>query len=227
MSFLHSKSLEATKSELDLFEINPTLTAIEDSRWIFYLPKAPIARNTPIEFVVPGSGDEYSDLSLSYLYVKTKIVKNDGSDLLDADTDIAFSNNALHSLFSQVDVFLNNVHVSDSACNYAYRAYIESLLSYGSDAKRSHLTAALFYKDDAGELDERQGNSGFNARRQFTEKSKEVELLGPIFADVFNMDKYLLNGVELKIKLVPSSQAFALMSGKLQVRNFGSCSAYS
>ena len=56
----------------------------------------------------------------------------------------------LHSLFQQVDVSLDDVQVSQSAGTYAYRAYIESLLSYGPQAKTSQLTAALYYKDTAG-----------------------------------------------------------------------------
>ena len=59
----------------------------------------------------------------------------------------------LHSLFHQGDVSLNDVQVSQSAGTYAYRAYIESLLSYGLQAKTSQLTAALYYKDTAGNMD--------------------------------------------------------------------------
>jgi len=31
---------------------------------------------------------------------------------------------------------------------------LETLLSYGEDAKKSQLTAELFYKDEAGNMDE-------------------------------------------------------------------------
>ena len=62
-------------------------------------------------------------------------------------------NNFLHSLFSQVDVTLNGTLITSSMNTYAYRAYLETLLSYGPAAKRSQLTASLFYKDEAGKLD--------------------------------------------------------------------------
>jgi hypothetical protein len=61
--------------------------------------------------------------------------------------------NYLHSLFSQVDVLLNGTLITSSINTYAYRAYIETLLSYGTDAKSSQLTSALFYKDEAGKMD--------------------------------------------------------------------------
>ena len=59
----------------------------------------------------------------------------------------------LQSLFQQVDVSLKDVQVSQSSGTYAYRAYIESILSYELEAKNSQLTAALFYKDTAGNMD--------------------------------------------------------------------------
>ena len=52
-----------------------------------------------------------------------------------------------------MDVSLNDVQVSQSSGTYAYRTHIESLLSYGPQAKNSQLTAALFYKDTAGNMD--------------------------------------------------------------------------
>ena len=36
---------------------------------------------------------------------------------------------------------------------YSYCAYLETLLNYGPAAKKSQLTAALFYKDTAGKMD--------------------------------------------------------------------------
>ena len=56
-------------------------------------------------------------------------------------------------LFSQVDVSLNGTLITASTNTYPYRAMIETLLSYGEDAKRTQLTSALFYKDRAGRMD--------------------------------------------------------------------------
>ena len=55
----------------------------------------------------------------------------------------------LHSLFSQVDISLNGTLITASTNTYPYRA-METLLSYGNDAKTSQLTSAMFYKDTAG-----------------------------------------------------------------------------
>ena len=59
----------------------------------------------------------------------------------------------LHSLFSQVDVSLNERLISPSTNTYPYRAMLETLLNYGEDAKSSQLTMAMFYKDTPGKMD--------------------------------------------------------------------------
>ena len=90
------------------------------------------------------------DFANTQLLVKSKITRGNGDDITDAD-HVGRVNLFLRSLFQQVDVSLNDVQVNQSAGTYAYRAYIESLLSYG--AKTSQLTAALYYKDTAGNMD--------------------------------------------------------------------------
>ena len=92
----------------------------------------------------------YLDFANTQLLLKAKITRGNGDDITDAD-HVGGVNLFLHSLFQQVDVSLNDVQVSQSAGTYAYREYIESLLSYGPQAKTSQLTAALYYKDTTGE----------------------------------------------------------------------------
>ena len=95
----------------------------------------------PIEFNVSGTGEEYLDLARTQLYVKAKITKANGT-ALDADTQVGPVNLFLHSLFSQVDVSLNERLISASTNTYHYRAMIESLLNYGEEAKTTQLSMA-------------------------------------------------------------------------------------
>jgi len=57
-------------------------------------------------------------------------------------------------MFSQVDVTLNRTLISSSTNTYTYKSMLQTLLSYGEDAKKSQLTSELFYKDEAGRMDE-------------------------------------------------------------------------
>ncbi len=82
------------------------------------------------------------------------MVKADGTNLSgDEQSDIAPVNNFLHSLFKQVDVYLNGKQVTPAMGTYAYRAYLETLLNYDVSAKESQLTSAMYYKDTAGEME--------------------------------------------------------------------------
>ncbi|KAH9642904.1 hypothetical protein HF086_003503 [Spodoptera exigua] len=149
MSFLHNHSCECVKSELDLFALPSTQTSIENGLWIHYKPISSLADDGPIEFQVPGTGDDYIDLSHTLLHIKAKVLNQDSTNLISA-TAVAPVNNWLHSLFSQLDVYLNQKLVSPPNNTYAYRAYMETLLNYAPAAKQSHLTCSLWYDDTAG-----------------------------------------------------------------------------
>jgi hypothetical protein len=211
MSFVHKSSNECAKSELDLFHVPETQTMIFNGKDIFYYPVSSLQSNTPIEFNIVGS-EEYIDLNSIYLYLEVKITKEDQTNL-DKDALIAPVNNFKDSLFSQAEVYFNGQNVSGSNNTYAYRAFIETLTNFGADSKESHLTSELFYKDDAGQMDNvstTDANQGWIKRRKITADSKTIDLYGKIHADVFFQPKYLLGMVDLKVKLIRSKTNFCL-----------------
>jgi hypothetical protein len=151
MALLHEGSCECTKSELDLFSVPPTQTSVESGSFVEYHPISSLTDGGPIEFEVSSTGTNYIDYANSYLYVRAKITKSNGTNLADTDK-VGPVNNFLHSLFSQVYVTLNGTMITNSTNTYPYRAYIETLLSYGPPAKKSHLTASSFFIDEAGKM---------------------------------------------------------------------------
>ncbi len=145
MAFLHTQSCECLKSELLLFDIPPTLTAIESSKYVQYKPISSLTDESPIEFTITGTGDEYIDLAHTMLSLKVSLKGEIPKDIKEeAVQQIGPVNNFMHSLFNQVDVFFNQKAVSPPNHAYAYRAYIETLLNYGPAAKKSHLTSVLW-----------------------------------------------------------------------------------
>nr|MCS5648563.1 hypothetical protein [Dehalococcoidia bacterium] len=166
----------------------------------------------PYEFAVSGAGDDYIDLANTYLFVEAQIVDDDGT-ALDAGADVGPVNLWMHSLFSDVSVSLNEKLVSPPTSLYPYRAYIETLLSYGPAAKESQLTGVMWYKDTPGHQNKRTtDNRGFTSRKALTAVSKSVQMMGKLHLDLFCQEKYLLNHVDLKIKLRRSRDVFALMA---------------
>ena len=103
MNFVHDKSGECTKTELDLFSVPPTQVSLEKGLWVDHAPLSSVSDAGPITFVCPGTED-YTDLSKAILVVRAKVTKADGADL-DADERVGIVNIFPHSLFKQVDVF--------------------------------------------------------------------------------------------------------------------------
>ena len=106
-----------------------------------------------------------------------------------------------------------------STNTHAYRAYIETLLSYCTDAKVTQLTSQLLHKDTATQMDAVEivdgvaANEWFVARRETIVRSRVVDMMDRLHVDLFLQDKFLINGVDVKIRLVRSKPAFALMAG--------------
>ena len=219
MAFVHPQSCECAKSELDIFTVPPTQTSVEAGSYIEFNPISSIADGTPIEFVIGGSGQDYIDLANTQLFVRAKILRANGN-AIDNTNHVGPVNLWLHSLFSEVDVKLNDTLITSTNNTYAYRAYLETLLSYGPAAKKSQLTASLYYKDVAGHMEEANPhdqageNTGFRQRHSFVEDSAVVDMLGCIHNDLFFQDKYLPNDVTMRIRLVRNKDAFALMSSE-------------
>ena len=218
MAFVHKQSCEGVKSELDLFTVPPTQNSIVDSHVVEHQPMASLDSGGPIEFLIPGSGDDYLDLANTMLHVQVKVTRANG-DELDLVDPVGPVNNWMHSLIGQVDVSLNGALVTRSNNTYAYRAYIETLLSYGADAKDTQLTGQLWYKDTAAHMDAVElvdgatANAGFVARREHIVRSRVVDMMGRLHVDLFLQDEFLINGVDVKIRLVRNKAAFALMAG--------------
>ena len=213
MSYLSKTDRDfAIPQQLSLFTAPPNQLSIEKIHFDETRPLANFTDASTIEFAVSGQGSEYIDLKRSRLYVRAKIVKADGTDLTDKEKT-GIINLPLQTMWSQVDVYMNNKLVSLNSSHYPWKAYLKTVLSSGSDEQRFQLQSQLFFKDD-DPMDSLTLNSVFINRYEYTKLSHEFELEGPLMEDVFDMDKYLIQGVDLYIKLYRSSNPFVLMSGE-------------
>ncbi|XP_042911668.1 uncharacterized protein F54H12.2-like [Parasteatoda tepidariorum] len=201
MTFLLKGSPECVKSELELFQMPGTQTVIQSGQWVEFHPLSNVFDGGPVEFHISGSGDEFIDLGQTQLHVQAKILKNDNTNLT-ADDNIGPVNLFLHSLFSQVDVSLNDRIISNSSNTYPYRSYLETLLNHGYDSKTSQLTAELYYKDS---------DDGLKKRSEYFKFSSTVDMIGCIHSDLFHQNRLLLNLVDVKIKLIRSKPEFCLI----------------
>ena len=217
MKLLHEQSSQCLRSELDLFSLPPTQTAVDGSQWVEHSPVSTITSSSPIEFIVSGSGEDYMDLNNTLLEVKA-CIKTTNNSPVKAAAAVAPINNTLHSLFSQIDVSLNDVNVSSATTTYPYRAYIETHLNYGTDAKKSRLQAAMYFIDDnltvSNPIPDSSSarNMGLKRRHGICTAKPTFDMIGPLHVDVFNQSKYMLNGVTMKVRMTRSKDSFVLMA---------------
>ncbi|XP_033729142.1 uncharacterized protein F54H12.2-like [Pecten maximus] len=206
---------EGLPSELMLFSLPPTQAAVEKLYYVDCRPISQISGSGPVEFHISGQSSDYIALDRSVLYVKARIVKQDGTPL-SAKEQTGYVNLPLQTLWGQVEVSLQGKLLSLNSGNYAYKAYIQTLLNYGISSKRGQLTSQLYYQDTPGSMDETDpdgANSGLFERNEFSKNSATVDMLGRLCEDVCHLNRYILNGVDLDIKLYRNRTPFVLMSG--------------
>lgn len=207
---------EGQITELDIFDLPPTQTGIENIKMENILPTSTISNDSPILFNISSqNGMEYLDLSRSQMCVKLKVKHQDGTDLAD-DESVAPVCLFLQALFSQIDVSIQGKVLSSNSGFYPYKAYIQSLLKYGSEAKKSQLCTQLWLKDTAGAFDDVDFENGDNTngvvRMNYIAKSKVLDLQGPILHDLFQINRYLINQVGIGVKFLRTKPEFCLLS---------------
>jgi hypothetical protein len=203
--------MECLKSGLDIFLKRSIQTSVVNSHTVTYKPIAPADNPAQLEFNCSGHSDFYIDLNS----VRIKVVKSDGSDLPSAESNtVGCVNNLLRSMFSSLNVSLNGKPVTLHETNYQYKAYLEKLLNYGSDASSTRLVSSFWYLDSPdtdGALSASKENKGFASRLVFLNNCQAIELYGRLHADFFNSDRMLINGVDMNIKLTRAPEAFCLL----------------
>ena len=217
MAFRLEESEESHNASFALFDTPPVDSSIDQREWIEYRPISQITADSVVEFNIPGTSTNYVNLKESRLHVKLRIRKKDGA-LVDTVDKIALVNIPLQALWTQVDLSLQQQVISSVGTNYPYKAYLDILLNKSRLAKQTQLQSQLFYKDDAGHFDDPDpvggSNLGLARRWSYTNKGELVDLEGPIFNDLCSQNRYILNGIQIGIKLWPHKDPFRLMASK-------------
>lgn len=215
---------ELGTSALDLFSLPPVeATQLQGREQTVYMT-TPLTNNGPYEFILPNDSADFIMLDQTTLYGEVEVVDADGVKVKAANTDTTLVNNFPQTLFKQIELYLNGTCVSDlSTPTYAFKAYLENHLSYPEDIKKTTLFAKeLYAKDEAGH--EGETIAADYLKDKITNKSEDGMTLRHIMARntiVFNMKlhidmlgsvRYLIPGVEMKLKLIRNDDKFSILS---------------
>lgn len=138
-----------------------------------------------------------------------------GKKLDDAKNQPGFVNNALHSVFKSCSVYMNNKLVSYTD-GLNYKDYFDKILCYDESCTKTSLVNEGFVKDSTGtvfdSIDDK--NIGLKERRTFVVNSTMYDLIGKVNVDVFNLQKLMISGVDIRIVFALESPKFFLMESK-------------
>lgn len=201
-----------------VFNLPTTDAGLESFEWIEYRPSGQLLPNSPIEFNIFGSSTSYIDLKSTLLYIKLKIVNGNNTSVTSND-NVGLINLPLRTLWSQVDFTLQQqILTSSVSTNYAYKSILDIMLNKDLKKQSNALQSKGYFTDNADGMDDvdaLQGrNSGLYYRYQLTKDGEIIELMGGLSLDLMdeNQNRFLINGIQIGIKLWPNKKEFCLLS---------------
>ena len=217
MNTFHKLSNITPHPDFDLFGVPPTQLTIERDVQTEHRPISVLNSASIIQFVIHSAVDEYIQLrdTLLKMRIKINIKKKDNTNVTEADwKKIAPTNYLLQSLFSYVNLEIDNKPVTMSPHTNAYKSYFDSILGFTKDARNSYLSAAGFYEDTTSKSTFTEAQSKLIRPNTVTAAGdgKSLELMGKLHLDLAYQPRALLGGVTLKLTFVPNDSNFYLLT---------------
>ncbi len=205
--------IPVTHSGLQLFDAPRVLTPFDRGYTEEVFSKT-ILNGSTLEFDVSGERNIYVDLRNIYLHLKLKLLSwNNTTSVFEEITDVTTDtacvvNNILHSAFSNVEASLQGVQISSSNNLYGHKAFIETELSHPTECKNTWLvTQGYQYEKQPGTA----ATPALVTRRAKNLTGNWNTFYGRLALDFLNVEKYLIPGVNLRIKMVRAPSEFAVV----------------
>jgi hypothetical protein len=228
MSSVHTQELAIYSAK----PVNKGEDGIQMIRYTPFNPKQTYFTSDSIEFNIPASSTQYVDLAKSELFMKLRFWKDkertvpfnfDENSPLAADSEITFPIDAVfHTMWKTIDLSLNHTDISSCTNNYMYKAYLETLFSFGEQCKNNQLHCAGYTGNDSDFNTTNpyaSFNGGANRRHNMLIKDKALnskegglELTGYLMLDICNQKTAILNGVDINLTFWPNNDEFILMT---------------
>jgi hypothetical protein len=205
--------------QLGLFKPKTFPQELLGNEYITLRPFHNLPDKGPIEFMLKDN-KEYINLQETTLTVKCKIVNADGTAIVSKvakDDQVAFVNNAMHSLFRDVEVRINDKRVEGGDNNYAYKSYIASVFRFSKETQEGQLFSIGFVRDDYNTMDAVE-NKGYIKRKTWTDKGAVKEFKGKLNIDFLNQPRFLVPGADLYIKFERAKDVFSIFSTVADLR---------
>ena len=179
--------------ELDLWGSTPIQRSVISDICMDQRPMATLNWNSNIQFEFSLGEDEYMLFSETYLYLKVqpKFAKADKSAIQANEIKtIIPANYLLHSMIESVKLSIGSTSTVYETQNYCYKAYMEALLGYSSEAKKSHLSSSYWIDDPV-----KRSSKLFDSEN----KAKTFELKGKLHLDFTHQNRAIVGGTKISL----------------------------
>ena len=133
---------ETASSQFDLFENVELETGVKKIHTQTFRPISSTNSQGPFIFEIPADPEKFTDPESIRLQGKMRIRKKTGGELsnLPAGEKVSTVNNIFNSLWSSINVQLNETEITDPSSRwYAFKSYFENHLSYSTPTKEMFL----------------------------------------------------------------------------------------
>lgn len=184
------------------------VSIIETVRDICY-PSYQIQEGQIIEIIIGSNSTHYTDLSKTKLFIRCRLLQKDNTPL-PASSPTAPDSLMLSTIFSNVECYINNTQVSTTNnSSYPFQAFFHSVLTSTEADQNTLLRMAGYFPSDY-ETRISSENSAYS-NGLLLAKQPFIDLFGSICLPIFEQDKLLPPETQIRVKLIPSSNQFALL----------------
>lgn len=206
---------EIIPNQLRLFNELPQLLTVGDSFYEKINCKTALSENvSSLDFTANPDMENYTDLYRSLFVIKTRYLKKDRS-AIEAAPSIGPTNGLLHSLFKQIDLYINNRKVSPVESNLHYISYISNFFQPPS-VQKSSLSLSVWEPDvfeTQAELEQTDPqakshkNTGLKTRADLFANSRIVTLIGRVFTPAHLIQQFYMPGLKFDWTAVLNGKA--------------------
>ncbi len=209
--------VEMTTGNCDFFTPVIPENVLRNGNTIELNPINAISDSGPFEFSISRDPDHYIYLPMTRLYGCVQVVKStDGSALTDTEAT-SICNLFPQSLFKQMEVEIEGTQLNDiSSSTYAIKSYLETILTYGTEAKGTHLQMAGWSSDTVGKENSVEADSWKKRAALIKDKNYYFSMI--LHCDIFQMERFLLPNTQLTLKLIRNSDSYSLISAELKAK---------
>ena len=214
---------ETATSKFNLFEDLEIETGVSKIYTQTFHPISTTDSKGPFIFEIPADPEKFTDAESFLLLGRMRIRARSGGVItnLPSDENVSTVNNIFNSLWSSINVQLNDTEITDPSSRwYAFKSYFENHLSYSTPTKENILAFRGYIKDtpgkyeDVGNASTPSTNEGYLKRKKMFEESKWVYFCINIHADITTLRNYIPPNMKIMLQLQRNDDEFCLLSHK-------------